>query len=198
MKQFIFGMIFLVIFATVCLYGQTYVPTPVADQEMRDTSSIRRRSMELERVKQDSERPTFGESSKESEIKFGLIKEDFEKIQFLQDSIVTAYTKGKSIDFQKIVDSATEMRKRSVRLDVNLFSENSGDVGKKKSPATSKNTNLRDLIVELDNAIGRFVASPIFQNTKVVDTKVSETSKQDLAIIIRLSETISKQVSILK
>jgi nucleoid DNA-binding protein len=171
-------------------------PVPIVETDLRD-NTIRMRSVELERIKRDSEKPSVDGPGKVSNIKFGFIREDFEKIQLLQDSIITAYTKGKSIDFQKLSDSAFEMRKRSVRLDMNLFSENPRDVEEKKTPATQKRFNLRDLIVELDNAIGRFVASPIFQNTKLVETSVSETAKLDLATIIRLSETISQQASML-
>ncbi len=196
MQRLFFGTMGILFFLPLICVGQNHVPVPVSETEMRDRSSIRIRSMELERVKREAGKPSFDSTSKESEIKFGLIKEDFENIQKLQNQIVSAYSNQKDVDFQKIVVSALEINKRSARLEVNLFGsklENDSKTNSHTSPSF-----LRDSIIELDNVVGSFVNGPIFQNTKLVDTKASEESHIDLVKIMVLSESVAKQASALR
>ena len=102
MKKIIFFGITNLLFISSIVVAQ--IPNPVADTEMRDGSSIRRRSIELERVKRDAVKLRPTEDSTERTIKFAEIKEDFENIQKLQSEIVKAYTTGKNINYEKIFD----------------------------------------------------------------------------------------------
>lgn len=167
-------------------------PTPVINNEVRDESSIRRRSMELERVKRDADAPKFQENSKGQNIKFAEIKEDFENIQKLQAQIVKTYTSDKQINYKKISDSATEISKRATRLDLNLFLPKTAKNEKIKKEEV-KQKSLKDLIIELDNEIGDFINSPIFKNSSLVDSKISEKSQNDLEKIIKLSELLAQE-----
>lgn len=198
MKQIVFGTFCFFLLTPLLAFGQIYVPTPVSDAEIRDGSSLKMRSIELERVKRDADKVVFDKPDKEREIKFALIKEDFENIQKLQSLIVKSYTTGKNINYEKIGSAATEMRMRSVRLDENLFNANSVADEKENKRKNSVQLSLRDLIIELDKYIGRFVSSPIFQNTKLVDTKTSESAQKDLVKILLFSDSIAKQSSSLK
>jgi cell fate (sporulation/competence/biofilm development) regulator YlbF (YheA/YmcA/DUF963 family) len=191
MKKIIFfGMTNLVFLSSIAF---AQVPNPVADNEMRDVSSIRRRAIELERVKRESNKLKPRESTEEQEIKFAEIKEDFENIQKLQDEIVKAYTTGKKINYEKISQSAAEMTKKTVRLDANLFDSKIEETVKNKDSEKAKPKIVRDLIIELDKVIGTFVSSPVFKNTKLVDEQSSEKSRLDLEKIFRLSDTLSRE-----
>lgn len=191
MKKIIFFGITNLLFISSIVVAQ--IPNPVADTEMRDGSSIRRRSIELERVKRDAVKLRPTEDSTERTIKFAEIKEDFENIQKLQSEIVKAYTTGRKINYEKISQSAAEMTKKTVRLDANLFNSKIEETFKNKDAEKAKPKRVRDLIVELDKVIGIFVGSPVFKNTKVVDEQSSEKSRLDLEKIFKLSDTLSRE-----
>jgi cell fate (sporulation/competence/biofilm development) regulator YlbF (YheA/YmcA/DUF963 family) len=191
MKKTIFFGVTNLVFLSSIVFAQ--VPNPVADNEMRDGNSIRRRAIELERVKRESNKLKPRESTKEQEIKFAEIKEDFENIQKLQGEIIKAYTTGKKINYEKISQSAAEMTKKAVRLDENLFDSKIEETVKNKGSENAKPKKVRELIVELDKAIGVFVGSPVFKNTKLVDEQSSEKSRLDLEKIFRLSDALSRQ-----
>ncbi len=68
----------------------------------------------------------------------------------------------------------------------------------KSKENTDKPKNLKELIVELNNAIGNFVSSPIFGNLKVVDPKVAVKTREDLFLVQELSAKISAEAKKLK
>ncbi len=191
MKSTIWG-VFGILFFTSAIFAQIS-PHPVIEAEIRDNNSIRMRSLQLERVKRESTEVVPEEPAKERIVKLAEIKEDFENIQKLQSEIVKAYTTGKKINFEKIDDSAAKISKKALRIDVNLFRSESDKRSKTESNDEVGTKSVRDLIIELDNAIGNFVSSPIFTNNKVIDSKISEKSQIDLQKIIKLSETLSKE-----
>lgn len=174
------------------------VPSPVADSEMRDGSSIRRRSIELERVKRDSNKLSPTEDLSESTIKFTETKEDFENIQRLQNEIVKAYTNGKRINYEKISASAGEMTKKAVRLHANLFNAKVEQFDKNETVENAKLKSVRNLIIHLDKAIGNFIGSPMFKNTKLIDSQTSEKSELDLEILMKLSDALSREAHKMK
>jgi cell fate (sporulation/competence/biofilm development) regulator YlbF (YheA/YmcA/DUF963 family) len=191
MKKIVFFGMTNLFFLSSIAFAQ--VPNPVADNEMRDGSSIRRRAIELERVKRESNKLKPRESTEEQEIKFAEIKEDFENIQKLQGEIIKAYTTGRKINYEKISQSAAEMTKKTVRLDANLFDSKIEETVKNKDSEKTKPKIVRDLIIELDKVIGTFVSSPVFKNTKLVDEQSSEKSRLDLEKIFKLSDTLSRE-----
>ena len=191
MKSTILGVFGLLVL-TSSIFAQIS-PNPVVETEVRDNNSIRMRSIAIERAKRDSNNPTKKEPTKEEIIKFAEIKEDFENIQKLQNQIVKSYTTGKKINYGKIVTSAAELSKKALRLDANLFRAESDNRNKTKSKDEVGTKSVRNLIIELDEAIGNFVSSPIFTNNKLIDSKLSEKTQLDLQKIIKLSETLSKE-----
>ncbi len=191
MKSTIWGVFGLLVF-TSSIFAQIS-PNPVIETEVRDNNSIRMRSLTLERAKRESNKKPAPAPTKEEIIKFAEIKEDFENIQKLQNQIIKSYTTGKKINFGKISDSATELSKKAHRLDLNLFGAELDNPSKTKSKNEVREKSIRDLIVELDAAVGNFVSNPIFTNNKLIDSKMSEKAQIDLQKITKLSETLSKE-----
>ena len=189
-KALFFGVVCLFF---LCSIVKAQIPDPVIETEMRDSSSVRRRTFELERVKRDADKMRPEESAKEREFKLAEIKEDFEDIQKLQTLIIKAYTTGEKVNYGKISDAAFEMTKKAARLDENLFDSRMEKIGKNTSGSSAKSKSVRDLIIQLDNSIGVFVDSPIFKNTKLVDPKTSEEARLILEKIFKLSEMLSKE-----
>lgn len=187
MKRSILLAVSLLVFLPLICFGQVPVPAPVADREMRDSSSIRRRSLELERVKREADAPVLTEDGRK--INFAEVKKDFEKIQKLQSSIVRAYTTGKTIGYREISKYAAELNKCSLRLKVNLFpaSVKRSEIQKETQEETKIPNSVKQLIVDLDDQIGSFTVSPMFQNLRLIDPAVYEKAGLELNRIIRLS-----------
>lgn len=176
---------------------QVPIPEPTLEVEVRE-NSIRMRSAEFERIKRESAKPRPRESDKKQEIKFAEIKEDFENIQKLQDGIVKSYSTEKEINYSKISELATNIRSKALRLNANLFGTNSDQANVSENSNRVEKDSVRNLIIELDNTIGLFIGSPIFQNTKVVDQKASETAQSNLKKILNLSEALSREADKMK
>ena len=198
------------IFATaICsnIFGQQAAPPGAGDKDLGD-KNIKTRSIDLERVDRDAagtnSAPTSPNVGVEDKLaaKYTEIKTDFEQIQLSQDAIIKAYQGSGKVDYAQISKSAAEMNKSSQRLDSNLFpgkiSENSdvGDLDKeKKNEKTEPNPSksVRDLIVELDNTIGSFAASTMFQNLRLIDPKVAIKTRLDLKRITDLSAELNAE-----
>src|SRR5687767_3228234 len=110
------GALFLVIVGTHAVAQPPAPPAGAGDKNLEDRN-IKNRSIELERIKRDANKPEKGgqQPEKMPEAKFREIKEDFERIQLSQSDIITAYTKAKEIDFAKISSSADEINRRGTR-----------------------------------------------------------------------------------
>jgi hypothetical protein len=215
MKKLTFSIFFLIsISAFSLVFGQTTPTTPGApagvgtpagggDKNLSD--ELRKmNSIELERIKREAEKPNASNSAihSKAQSKFPQIKEDFEGIQIAQSAIIKTYTTDKKIDYTLIEISAEDIKKRAQRLDSNIFAEpikrKEDSKDEKPKETTEKPKSLRDLIVDLDNAIGSFVSSPIFGNLKVVDPNVAVKAREDLILIQDLSEKITAEAKKLK
>ena len=196
----VFLSIFLVfaasVFSNVLCQGSppgAGTPAGAGDKNLGD-DSIKARSVEMERVKQDAEKietASVAPINKKIVSKFPEIKEDFEGIQIVDDAINKAYTKGKTINYVEIATFANEINKKSRRLDANIFAAKSENKDNKSDGVAEKAKSIRDLIVELDTAIGSFVSSKIFANLNVIEPEVAIKTRADLLAIIELSEKLS-------
>lgn len=168
-------------------------PAGKSDSGLRD-DNVRLRSVELERIKREAEKgdpAQFTTINSTIETKFGEIKEDFEGIQISQTAIIQAYAAGKNIDYKLITASAEEIYKKAKRLDSNLFSAKFDFDDKKYEKSLEEKKSLpRDLIIDLDNAVGELVASKLFQNLKVFEPETARKARTDLAHIIKTSEAL--------
>lgn len=205
-KLFLVGLL-VITGSSSALYAQSAptvtTPTVSGDKNLSD-DSIKTRSIELERVERDakkanvtnkeSEKQNSGSAEDKLAVKYEEIKTDYENIQVSQDAIIKAYQTGNKIDYAGIADNASIINKSAIRLNGNLFPAVKDDQkDKKKTEQPKSEKSVRDLIVELDNTIGSFVTSPMFQNLRVIDPEVSEKANQQLKSIIELSATLNEQ-----
>jgi len=203
MKKVVLSVLFILaasVFSNVL--GQAAPPgvgTPAGagDKNLGD-NAIKTRSVEMERMKKEArqaEAASFAPVSKDIVARFPQIKEDFEGIQIFQTTIVNAYTTGKAIDYVLIGVSAEGMNKKAKRLDSNLFAASSDKEGEKAKAnkdlqKTEKTRTVRELIIDLDKAIGEFVSSPIFGNIRVIEPEVAIKTREDLIRIMQLSDSL--------
>ena len=169
--------------ATACGVATAQIsPTPVINNEIRDPSSIRMRSLEIERIKRDS-KDDSANGSPDRIVNPEQVIADFEGIQKLQAKIVAEFRARNRA--RKIAGFAAEMAKRSARLDRNLF-------GSREIPTAGIDAPTEKLIIELDAALAEFVSSPMFADGKLVDQKEAATAEAKLQRIIALAGALGR------
>jgi hypothetical protein len=195
------------------VYAQQIAPPGAGDKDLGD-KNIKTRSIELERVdraakkgKTNPANATTTPAEDRLAVKYSEIKTDYEQIQKSQDVVIKTYQGTGKIDYAQIGKSALEINTSAIRLNSNLFPESeSKDLETKKEmnetvksqkeaeeKEPKKTKSVRDLIVDLDNTIGSFATSPMFQNLRTVDAAVSEKAKLDLEEIISLSAALNSE-----
>jgi PBP1b-binding outer membrane lipoprotein LpoB len=156
---------------------------------------IKKRSIELERVKRDANKPIF---NKDNASKFPEIKKDFETIQKINDELFLLNSSEKPLNYATVSEFASEINQRSKRLMSNLFPAEIEE--KKKTPKNQtlplELQDLKTLLSALDESINSFVHSPIFQNLKLVNLADSLKAQQDLEAVIKISQAIKIKTKI--
>jgi hypothetical protein len=203
MKLRIILTVIIVMVGGVTLFAQPpgTVPGGAGDKNLGD-DNIKLRSVELERIKKEAqaaEAASYAPINPKLTAQFGQVKDDYEAVQLLQASIIKAYTTGKTINYAMIETSADAITKRALRLDSNLFASTKKDKIETKSEEKKEaSLSIRDLIVNLDNAIGDFVSSPIFGKQKVIEPEVAIKTRDDLSRILKFSEYLTKEAKKLR
>ena len=192
-------------------YAQQAPPPGSGDKNLGD-NSIKTRSVEMERVERDAKKSGNNPAANAAvtaedrlAVKYADIKTDYEQIQVSQDAIVKTYQGAGKIDYAQIGKFALEINTSAMRLNANLFPvptveevEEKNIAKKVEIPEKAEKVakpvkNVRDLIIELDAAIGNFATSPMFQNLRVVDAAVSAKAKLDLEKITQLSAALDAE-----
>ncbi|MDQ3800298.1 MAG: hypothetical protein M3384_12665 [Acidobacteriota bacterium] len=156
---------------------------------------IKRRSIELERMKRESEKRP---ASRDLTLKFPEIKKDFETIQKLNFDLLklTAAASAETpLDNAAVSKLAAEINARAARLKSNLFpdepKQNKEAGNKTQSPAAeSESKDLKTLLGALDESINRFVHNGMFRNLKLVNPPDFAKAQKDVETVINLSRAI--------
>lgn len=191
-----FAILLVAVAAALAAPAQNNAPEVPDNASPRD-NNIKMRSVELERVKRESSKDPFKPGvavNPKIDEKFPLIKEDFEGIQIAESAIIKTYTRDQTIDFPLIASSADDINRHAKRLEENLFKTDPDKV--KKAAKNEKKPELpaeiRDVIIALDESIGRLVTSKMFENLRVVDPEAAVKAHDDLMAIQALSARLSE------
>ena len=178
--------------------------TSLGDKNMKDEDTVRARSVEMERIRRDAAKPDR-KPEPSPEDRFPQIKEDFERLQIVNGDVLQA---PGAPNYARLAEAAEELKKRATRLSSNLFPPDAGkkpkDGGKKDGAtkdaagAEPDRRDLKSLLSALDESIARFVNSPIFQNTKVVNPEESAKARKELEEIIKLSTRVEQEAARMK
>lgn len=151
------------------------------------------RTTEIERVR----RAATKHEGRPADHEFPAIKEDFERIQIVNNVLQEGATGG--MDYGRVAEGAAEIRKRAARLDASLFPTAADKQPASQNPrAAERGGDLKSLLAQLDGAIRGFVSNPMFGNTKVVNVPDSSAARRDLERIIRLSGKVKQAADKLK
>ena len=128
------------------------------------------------------------------------IREDFLRIQVIDRKLMQATVVGDTLDLDLVARSAGEIRKRSSRLKENLALPQPEAPPAKRSlfAVEAKSERLRLSLSDLSNLIEEFVSNPMFEQSKLVDARLSGKARQDIEAIIELSRQIRRSSQKLK
>src|SRR5215203_5192068 len=104
---------------------------------------------------------------------FPQINEDFQRIQVIHNEMVRMLQPGKAFDYDRLAELSDDLKKRGARLRSNLaLAEPEKGVPQPTHADALDDSHLKEDIGDLHDLIVSFVASPIFKNLGVVDSKV--------------------------
>lgn len=180
----------LIVSATATFAQTVGTPGGIATGNPKDRSLEEKlRSDEIERVKRAAEKP----DRRTDYAKFPRIKEDFERIQIINNESLQEQASGGALDYARISEAAAEIKKRAVRLKSNLFASDVETPPKENESALESARDLKSLLAGLDGAIRSFVTNPMFQNLLVVNARSSAKARRDLERVIKLSARLRQE-----
>jgi hypothetical protein len=153
----------------------------------------RQRVMAGRRVEEGLRKPAERAKREAERLALAQIKEDYDRIQVLNEELAEAVSTPGELDLQLVAKSTSEIGKRAERLLHNLaLPELAADVERVKVPAEGQ-AQLQPSLLMLRRLVDRFVRSPLFREVNVIDTQVSTRTRRDLEGIIELSNRLKKE-----
>ncbi len=135
----------------------------------------------------------FGPQNKPS---LPQIREDFHQLQVVNNELMKSVFVKNSIDPKRLVAAITEIRKRATRLKASLApGESEGELKRKTNGmncAPPEKFELSPTLLLMDRAVMNFVNNPLFQQPKVLDSKLAIKAENDLGEVLRLAEVINR------
>jgi hypothetical protein len=149
---------------------------------------IKKRSLELERLKRDADKPPAKEDLSAN---FPQIKRDFEQIQKVNDNLFRLTNEKAPINYNAVLKFGSEINERALRLNSILFTtEPNAKKELKQKPETDESRDLKTLLQTLDKSLNSFVHNPMFQNLKLVNPTDLIKAQKDLENVIYVSHLI--------
>lgn len=127
------------------------------------------------------------------------IQTDFLRIQVVDRKLMRSLSSGHTPDLELMAKSAAEIRKRAVRLKRNLalpgFHTEATGSGAAFDDAPEP---LLPSLSKLSNLIERFVANPIFKESRLMDMRLAARAQQDIEGIVEMSDRVMQSSGKLK
>lgn len=167
-------------------------PTGGAVPENARQPSVRERQNKIIEMEREVAKVRTPE---EERLALAQIAEDFEKLQVINNRMMSATMRASAPDYANIADTTAEIKSRAKRMKDNLRLTKL-EVGKdEKAPVYKKAQDaggVKANLLSLDGVIMSFVKNPIFTNPGVVNVSQAEKASRDLEAILELSHLISK------
>jgi pectate lyase len=120
------------------------------------------------------------------------IREDFLRIQILDDELQKLAFRSESVDLRAIEKLASEITSRAYRLKKNLALRASSVSAHPDSKAEPGIERLRLSLSVLSKLIYAFTANPVFERSGVVDAKLAAQALGDLEQVIEVSKQVKR------
>lgn len=130
---------------------------------------------------------------REPRLAFAQIREDFIRLQVVNNDLVQTISGGGQLDFKLVAKSVSEIRKRAERIKLNLALPEAAEGEKIPASVTPADTEqLRTALSRLDKIILRFANALHAKGVGRFDAPSSARLQLDLEAIIGLSERVKK------
>lgn len=162
------------------------------DRIARDAAESEDREMELALIERYHR---SGERRREPRLAFAQIREDFIRLQVVNNDLAQAVSGGGQLDLKLVAKSASEIKKRAERLKLNLALPEAADDEKPHAPPATPPTDLAQLrtkLSRLDGIILRFSNALHAKGVRRFDAESSARLRLDLEAIITLSGQVKK------
>jgi hypothetical protein len=138
--------------------------------------------------------PTPQQERREPRLAFAQIREDYVRLQVINNELAQAVAAGGTLDMKLVSHSTAEIKKRADRLMLNLaLPDSDEDNARRKAAVGAEPAQLKSALGSLDEMILRLVRNPLFRNPKLVDARQSPLVRRDLEEIIELSNQLKKR-----
>jgi hypothetical protein len=151
---------------------------------------VYQREMRLRNLGEQSKQ----ESEKQQRLALAQIKEDFERMQVVNNQMMRVVTTSDSLDYKLVSESLEEINRRAKRLKENLRMQDIEAKGHGDDKVAGV-VEVKASLSTLDDFIMSFVQSPLFQNPKLIDANQRAKAGSDLANIIGLSRDTKKMLA---
>jgi hypothetical protein len=159
-------------------------PLGMSDRDL----NILEREAQLTMIEKDRRRAV----KNDPRLSLTQIKEDFRRLQVLNNEVMRAVSSRDQLDYKYISESAREIKKRAARLKINLVFPEAGSDEKPRTGQDAETPEIKSALAALDGLIARFVTNPVFKEVGVVDTRLGVKAGRDLDEIIELSDKVRK------
>jgi hypothetical protein len=119
------------------------------------------------------------------------IRDDFQQLQIVNTEMMKRVFVKKNISLSQIQTALSELKKRATRLKTFLaFNDNADQKTKASAIEKKAQPGISAALLKLDASVMSFVNNPLFQQMKVLDTKLAVQANNDLDEIIRLTASL--------
>ena len=189
----------LVLSAASAGAARQMAPAPSARRNM-EAERIReqqKREMELRRGGEEVEHPPDERVVKAAVKQLG---DDFRRIQVIRNDVARSLVAGSPLDYERISEQASEVRKRALRMQAYLALQrqpNGSEIFPDEKTHAPGEDELKGALVRLCKKIDSFVANPRFKSPEVLNVEANARARRDLWEIISLSEGVKESADML-
>lgn len=135
-------------------------------------------------------------TSEEEKLALSQIAEDYQRIQLINNRMMSGAMSGPVPNFKDIAEATAEIKRRANRMKDNLrlpAPEKAKSVNAAHPLQVNDAAQMKAALLELDRSIMSFIKNPIFKNTSVVELEEATKASRDLVTIIESSHLLSKE-----
>ena len=171
-------------------FSVTIAAQTVGDPAKAQMQEMDRREMQLNSLGEKA-RPN---DPKRAQAMMDQVGEDFQRILTRHNEMVRAIAANQSLSYQFISDATGEIKKRSVRLQSSLKLQKPETTTQDRGTDSAlSGMEMKDEVILLCKQIESFVKNPIIEKPGTVDAQALEKARNDLQLIVELSDAIKKQ-----
>ena len=155
---------------------------------LRDALERRSREIKLRSINMTG---TTKRDPREQQALLKQMNEDFREIQLIRLEMVKEIAVGKPLEYKRLANDASEIRKRTARLRSLLALVDDKETERKEAKTNTYDVNsIQDAASDLCIEISRFITNPLFNDGAVYNLRFAIEADKTLESIIKLSTNL--------